>query len=95
MSEPEVKSPPTESDLPQGAKEFLECHRLMFEAANALFAPYLGRHQGISGNYAKVIEKLREAGMWANDALNMAMHPEMFAEPKPADEQEIPDGDES
>lgn len=78
----------------QGTEQFIDAHKALFASVQQLFAPYLGKHRAITGNYFRVVDKLREAGFWVNDALNMANHPEMFREDEPASqEQEIPGAD--
>ena len=73
--------PPTTDNLPQGVEAFLEAHKAVFAAADALFAPFLGKHAGIAEDYMQAITKLREAGMWVSDAVNMMLNPEMFRDP--------------
>jgi len=79
-----VMDPPKQSELPQGAEEFLQAHRTMHEALFALCAPFLNKHPGIHGNYAQMAEKLKEIGFYANDTITMILRPDLFPMPEPA-----------
>jgi len=86
MNDEQIKpdfTPPRENELPQGARAFLQALEASYKAVEELFAPYL-QHPGLGRNFDNVLVKLREAGMWVNDSLNMIQHPELFrlAEPK-------------
>lgn len=71
-------NPPAQDGLPQGASEFLVALKATYSTAEALFMPYL-KHPGVARNFDQVILKLREAGMWVSDTMNMLAHPRLFA----------------
>ena len=66
-----IPAPPTENELPQGAQAFIAAHQASYNAVAELFAPYVERNPGMARNFEQVMIKLREAGFWVNDALNL------------------------
>lgn len=75
-------TPPAESQLPQGTQEFLSSLEAVYTTVEALFAPYM-KHPGVARNFDQVILKLREAGLWVNDTMNMVMNPQLFQPENP------------
>ena len=82
-------APPAADELPQGAQAFIAALSATYEAVGELFAPYQ-RHPGIARSYDQVMIKLREAGLWVNDSLNMMLNPKLFQAPKPPEGEDAP-----
>lgn len=74
---------PAQNELPQGANEFIQAHGALYGAIEQLFLPYLDRHAGIARNFEQVMIRMREVGMWTQDAINMMLNPKMFEQPAP------------
>ena len=53
------------------------------KSVGELYAPYVERMPAVRRNFEQTMIKLREAGMWTNDALTMIMNPQMFQVAKP------------
>lgn len=88
MSDDQIKpdftlKPPTEQELPQGAQAFIQALESAYNAVGELYAPYVERMPAVGRNFEQTMTKLREAGMWTNDALTMIMNPQMFQVAKP------------
>lgn len=87
MSDDQIKpdftpKPPTLQDLPQGAQAFIQALESAYNAVGELYAPYVERMPAVGRNFEQTMIKLREAGMWTNDALTMIMNPQMFQAPQ-------------
>ena len=88
MSDDQIKpdfapKPPTAQELPQGAQAFIQALEAAYNAVGELYAPYVERMPAVGRNFEQTMFKLREAGMWTNDALTMIMNPQMCQGAKP------------
>ena len=96
MTEPiNPETPPSENELPQGAQATMDAFHQLFDSVGELFAPFAQRHAGIARDFEQVMVKLREAGFWVQDAVNMMMRPDLFrvepeAEGKTPDDGQAP-----
>ena len=77
--------PPTESDLPQGATAFVNALFMAHQSSREVFLPYLEKMPWLRLQFDQIHLKLKEAGMWMNDAINMVLHPDLF---RPVSEDE-------
>ena len=75
--------PPAEQELPQGAQAFIQSLEATYNAVAEFYAPYLEKMPGLGRNFEATMTKLREAGMWFNDALQIVTNPQLFAPKKP------------
>lgn len=99
MSDDQIKpdftsKPPTLQDLPQGVDAFLAALKMAHEANGEVFAPYAEKMPWLRTQFEQIQIKLKEAGMWMNDALNMITNPQMFQAPKPESEDAPPQEDQ-